>query len=94
MWTTNRIHGIHDLFDETIEKCRKEIPGVYSKELIELIFKQPYCKIKFVVDAGIAERQTASVYLQELERIGILVGEKRGRETIYKSPALVKVLTA
>jgi Fic family protein len=62
--------------------------------LIELIFKQPYCKIKFVVDAGIAERQTASVYLQELERIGILVGEKRGRETIYKSPALVKVLTA
>jgi Fic family protein len=94
LWTTNRIHAIHDLLEDTIEKCRKEIPGVYSKELIELIFKQPYCKIKYVVDAGIAERQTASVYLQELERIGILIGEKRGRETIYKNPALVKVLTA
>jgi hypothetical protein len=29
-----------------------------------------------------------------LEEIGILVSEKRGRERIYKNPALIKVLTA
>jgi hypothetical protein len=34
------------------------------------------------------------VYLQELERIGILTSERRGREVIYKQPALVDVLTA
>lgn len=94
LWTTNRIHAIHDLLNSTIELCRTLIPNVYSKELIELIFRQPYCKIKFIVDAGIAERQTASTYLQELERIGVLVGEKRGREVIYKNPTLLKVLTA
>jgi len=69
------------------------LPKVYSKELIELIFRQPYCKISFVVEAGIAERKTASVYLQELERVGILRGEKSGREMVYRHPALLEVLT-
>jgi Fic family protein len=94
LWTTDRVRVIRDLFDRTVERCRAQIPKVYSKELIELIFRQPYCKIAFVVDAGIAKRQTASEYLQELERIGILVGEKHRREVIYKHPALVEVLTA
>lgn len=93
-WTTNRIQAIRDLFDVTVERCRRDLPKVYSKELIELIFRQPYCKIQFVVDAGIAKRQTASEYLQQLEGIGVLTGERRGREIIYKHPALVEVLTA
>lgn len=91
-WTTGRIMAIRDLFEATVERCRQEAPRVYSKELIELIFQQPYCKIAFVVDAGIAERKTASVYLQELERIGVLAGEKRGRQVIYRHPALLEVL--
>jgi len=94
LWTTGRIRAIRDLFDATVERCRTEMPKVYPKELIELTFRQPYCKISFVVEAGIAERKTASAYLRELERIGILQGEKRGRETVYRHPALLKVLTA
>jgi Fic family protein len=89
-WTTKRIRAIRDLFEMTIERCRTAAPKVYSKELVELVFRQPYCRIGFVVEAGIAKRQTASVYLQELERIGVLVSEKRGRETIYKHPALLE----
>jgi Fic family protein len=93
-WTTSRIQAIRDLFEATVERCRTEAPKVYSKELIELIFRQPYCKIAFLVEAGIAKRKTASEYLQGLERIGILAGEKRGREVIYKHPALLEVLTS
>jgi len=92
VWTAGRIHDIRDLLDATVERCRRELPKVYSKELIELIFRQPYCKIAFVVDAGIAKRKTASEYLQELGRIGILVGETRGREVIYRHPALLEAL--
>ena len=91
-WTTDRIRAIRRLLDATIERCRLELPGIYSKELVELIFRLPYCKIAFLVDAGIAKRQTASEYLQALERIGILTGEKRGREVIYMHPALIDVL--
>jgi cell filamentation protein, protein adenylyltransferase len=94
-WTTGRIVAIRDLFDETLARCRAKLPSkVYSKELVELIFMQPYCKIQFLVEAGIAKRQTASEYLQELEKLGVLTAERQGREILYKHPALVKVLSA
>ena len=83
-----------DLFDATVLRTRRELPRIYSKELVELIFRQPYCKISFLVDAGIARRQTASAYLQDLEGIGLLTAERRGREVVYKHPALLDVLTA
>jgi Fic family protein len=93
-WTTGRIGAIRDLLDETFEQCRRDLPKVYSKELVELVFRQPYCKISFVVDAGLAKRQTASLYLQELERVGILKSEQVGRERIYLNPRLLEVLRA
>lgn len=65
---------------------------MYSRELVELIFVQPYCKIESVVDAGIAKRQTASQYLKKLEEIGILESRKVGREMIYLHTALLKLL--
>jgi Fic family protein len=83
LWTTGRIEAIRRLFDETVILCREKTPKIYSKELMELIFSQPYCKISFLTEAGIAKRQSASAYLRELEKLGILQGEKRGRETIY-----------
>lgn len=92
LWTTGRIRSIRDLFDHTVESCREKIPAAYSKDLIELIFRQPYCRINDVVDAGIAKRQSASSYLKELEKIGILQSERRGREMLYKHPALIDVL--
>ncbi|HEX6899982.1 MAG TPA: Fic family protein [Thermoanaerobaculia bacterium] len=94
LWTTNRIRAIRQLFNATLDRVRGELPRIYSKELVELIFRQPYSKIQFLVEVGIAKRQTASVYLQELERIGILTSERRGREIVYKHPALVEVLSA
>ena len=92
-WTTDRIFAIRDLLELTLERCRSELPArVYSKELVELIFTQPYSKISFVVEARIAERKTASKYLQELERIGVLTSEKRGRQVIYRNNALLDLL--
>lgn len=33
-------------------------------ELVSLIFELPYCRISNLTEAGIAKRQTASVYLK------------------------------
>jgi hypothetical protein len=55
--TMHKIDAIRNLLENTLEKARKELPArIYSKELIELLFEQPYCKIKFLVDSGIAQR--------------------------------------
>lgn len=81
--------------EATTERCRQDLPGrVYSKELMELIFTQPYVRIQTVMDAGLARRDAASDYLRELERIGVLQAEKHGREVLYRHPALLEVLKA
>ena len=80
--------------EKTIREAKEKLPErVYSKELIELIFEQPYCKIKFLVDKGIAKRQTAGDYLNELENAGILKSKKSGRERLYLNTALYTLLS-
>jgi len=92
-WTTTRIHAIRKLMQETGEYVRAEVFGVYNRELVDLIFVQPYCRIRNVVEAGIAERQTAAVYLKQLVGAGVLEEVKMGREKLFINPRLMRLLT-
>ncbi|MCP4367276.1 MAG: Fic family protein [Deltaproteobacteria bacterium] len=93
-FTRKQILDIRDLMAETMEMTKDTLPRrVYSKELIELIFKQPYTKGQLLVDAGIAKRQTAAEYLKELEKIGVLKAHKIGRETLYLNGKLYDLLS-
>ena len=83
------------LFRHVSSSCRSERQVRYSlpttrprgdRELVELIFEQPYCRIRNVVDAGVAERQTAAVYLKQLAKIGVLKEVKVGREKLFINP--------
>lgn|SRR5680860_106925 len=92
-YTLNKINSINQLMQETIGFAKENLPSrVYSKELIELLFEQPYCKVKYIVDSDIAKRQTAAEYLDELEKIGILKSQKVGVENLYLNVKLVEVL--
>jgi Fic family protein len=92
-WTTGRIHAIRVLMEETAEYARAKAAGAYSRELIELLFVQPYCRIRNVVESGIAQRQTAAVYLKELAGAGILAEVKAGREKLFINSRLMRILT-
>lgn len=93
-YTREKVVKIRELITETIEFARSKLPKrVYSKELIELLFHQPYTKVKFLVDKNIAKRQTASVYLKELESIGIVKGKKLGREMLFLNLRLYDLLS-
>ena len=59
-----------------------------------MIFTQPYCRIQNLIEANIAKRQTASVYLKALEAIGVLKEMKVGREKLFILPVFVKLLTS
>ncbi|HEY2712442.1 MAG TPA: Fic family protein [Chthoniobacterales bacterium] len=92
--TTETINGIRDLMAETLADAKRKLPKpVFSKELIELIFEQPYCKIRFVEIAGIAKRLTATKYLRALEKAGFVVPTKRGTELIFINHKLWRLLT-
>ncbi|TVQ04434.1 MAG: Fic family protein [Balneolaceae bacterium] len=91
--TMERIVQILGLLEETLDIARKKLPArVYSKELIELLFEQPYCKVKHLVDRGIAKRQTAAEYLRELEQAGILRSKQAGRENLFLNIGLYELL--
>jgi Fic family protein len=93
-FTRRRIVEIQDLMRETTERAKRGLPQrVYSKELLELIFRQPYTKGQFLVESGIAKRQTAAEYLKELEKIGILKMHKVGKETLYLNRGLYDLLS-
>ena len=82
------------MLDDTIMQAKAKLPRrVYSKELIELLFVQPYCKVKHLVDADIAKRQTAAEYLKELEKIGILQSRKVGTINLYLNIRLYELLS-
>ncbi|HEX5175878.1 MAG TPA: Fic family protein [Chthoniobacteraceae bacterium] len=92
--TTEKINAIHSLLAETLDRAKQLLPkAVFSKELIELIFEQPYCKIRFVENAGIAKRLTATKYLRELEKHSFVLGTKRGTELIFINRRLWQLLT-
>lgn len=91
-WTSDMVTGIRNLLDDTIKRVRHDLPKIYSKELVELIFRQPYTKISFLGEADIAKRQTAATYLQALEDAGILTSETVGRERLFINTALLELL--
>ena len=90
--TISKIITIRTLLDNTIEVVKKKAPKIYQKELVELLFEQPYSKIEFVVNRLKVERKAASRYLKELENAGVLKSQKVGRETVYINKELVEIL--
>lgn len=91
-WTCEKIECIIRLMDETREYVKNKLPKIYSRELIELLFAQPYCRIHNVVDEGIVKRQTASEYLKKLADIDVLHEREEGREKIFVNPRFMEVL--
>ena len=93
LWTTDKIKAIRDLMRHTGDFIHRRLPKMYTWELVELLFKQPYCRIANVVDAGLAKRQTASVYLKSLSEIGVLREISTGRESLFVHPKYIELLT-
>jgi Fic family protein len=92
--TREKILAIRDLMAEALQFAKENLPSrVCSKELIEILFHQPYTKGQFLVDAGIAERKTAASYLKEIENIGILQSRKIGKENLYLNVKLFEILS-
>ena len=92
-WTTDKIKSIRELMEHTGQYVQEQLPKIYTWELVELLFKQPYCRIGNLVDNGIAKRQTASVYLKQLCDLGVLREVKSGRENIFVHPKYIELLS-
>jgi len=92
-WTLAKIAAIRELAEETLALVRTELPKIYSRELVDVVFEQPYCRIANLVEAGIVKRQAASRYLKALASLGIIEERSYGREKLYVHTKLLALLT-
>lgn len=92
-WTTGKIAAIRQLAEHTTEFVRTRLPKIYTRELVDVIFEQPYCRIGNVVDKGIAQRQAASRYLHDLAALGVLRAVPFGKEKLFIHPKLMQLLS-
>lgn len=91
-WTTDKISIVRALMAETTEYVREKLPKIYTHELVQALFAQPYCRIDNLVERGVAKRQTASTYLKQLVEIGVLEEMSVGREKLYINTRLLQEL--
>lgn len=93
-WTTAKVRAMRGLLKTATELVRAQAPRIYSRELVDVVFEQPYCRIANVVNAGIAKRQTASEYLSRLSEIGLLMPIQSGRDKLFVHRALLDLLAS
>ncbi len=90
--TNTQIKAIHKLFLSTQEKIKEGAPKAYNKELLEILFEHPYCKIEILTNRLKISRITASKYLRLLESIGVLKSIQVWKETLYINTKLFDLL--
>jgi Fic family protein len=90
--TLKKVRGIRDLMHETKRRLRRELPRIYSQELLNNLFRHPYTKIEFVErDLGVS-RPTATKYLGALTSAGYVRKTKLGRTNFYVNEPLFALL--
>jgi Fic family protein len=88
-----QIAYIQHLFNELGSEIKAKLPKVYSKDLLEQLFRLPYTKRAQLVKAGLGNPKTSGNYLRELEKAGLLRSEKVGKEKLYLNYRLLNILS-
>ncbi|MGK2864425.1 MAG: Fic family protein, partial [Chitinophagaceae bacterium] len=87
-----RIEKIEVLMKAMGEKIQKQLPRMYTKELVEVLFRLPYIKRNFIEAAGLGNIKTSGVYLKSLEEKGFLKSITAGKEKLYLNFQLMEIL--
>lgn len=88
----DRLETIIQAMETTGLNIKEKLPKVYSKDLVEVIFKLPYTKRQNLIDIGLGTPKTVGNYLIALEEEGFLKSVKVGKEKLYLNQSLMKIL--
>ncbi|MFT5970308.1 MAG: Fic family protein [Flavobacteriales bacterium] len=88
----HRLESIIKLMETTGEEIKERLPKVYSKDLVEVIFKLPYTKKQNLIDLDLGTSKTVGNYLMALEGHGFLTSVRVGKEKLYLNQKLMNLL--
>jgi Fic family protein len=90
--TIDLITNINTLMLQYKTDIQEKLPKIYSQDLINILFKNPYTKIEFLVQELGINRKTALVYLDKIESIGLLKKTKIKNTYYYMNENLIECL--
>jgi Fic family protein len=92
--TFNKINDIVTAKDSILEHIKKDDKKLRNpEELVELLFTQPFTKVKHLVDAGIYAENTARDYLNRLCEIQVLEKKEIEGHHYYLNHELYRILS-
>jgi len=90
--TGKRILAILELKLAAATTAESVLPKVQVPAILEVVFRHPYCKVKFLEQAGLGSRQTCTKYLRALVGAGLLREQPVWRENYYINDAFFDAL--
>lgn len=90
--TIDLITKINNLMENYKTDIQSKLPKIYSQDLINNLFRNPYTKIEFLEKELKVSRQTASIYLDKITELGLLEKTKIGKSNYYMNTELIKIL--
>ena len=87
--TVQLITDIRSLMMQMKHRMRKELPRLYSQDLLNNLFRYPYTRIELLEKDLPYSRQTARKYLEILSDSGFVSKVSAGRNNYYINHALV-----
>ena len=70
---------------------RDKLPKIYSKDLLETLFKHPYTKIEHVENDLQVSYDRARNSLEKLTSEGFLIKQQVGKVNLYINPGLLNL---
>lgn len=90
--TCERIVAIETLMRDAAGRAEAVLPKVQVAGILEVVFRHPYCKVRFLEEAGLGSRPTCTKYLRALTEAGLLREQAVWRENYFINDAFFDIL--
>lgn len=90
--TVRKIEAIHALQDDFARRSRAASKGGADSEFQSVLFEQPCCRIKTVMERCGVSRPTATTWLESLVVVGLLQDYKIGRDRLFVNRPFLELL--
>lgn len=87
--TLELIDGVRGQMADYKHRIRRDMPKLYSQDLLNNLFRHPYTRIEFLQNDLDITRQTAARYLDQLADAGFVKKHQAGRNNYYINTSLI-----
>lgn len=90
--TRQRIEAVLALMAAASSAAEKVLPKVQVPAILDIVFRHPYCKVRFLEDAGLGSRPTCTKYLRVLVAAGLLREQSVWKQNYFINDAFFEAL--